>query len=177
MKVEIERKFLVQPSRLPVSLFQRWEKLSQGYLSRVPVVRVRWVELPEGTEGATAGGPGSEKGRGPSLTHSKGYLTIKGQGLIARNEFEYAIPAADAQALLAMCGHRLEKTRYFWPAGKHVWEVDRFHGRLEGLWIAEIELGAEDEAFERPDWLGPEVTGDSRYANANLAETGEPPSR
>ena len=150
MATEIERKFLVQP--------RDWAALGtgkpyrQGYLSTATnaVVRVR-------------------------LAGEQGYLTIKGRPQggegISRSEFEYPIPAADAHALLALCPQPLiEKTRYHIPHGGHVWEVDVFHGLNDGLVIAEIELGAEDEAFARPDWLGEEVSHDGRYSNAALSE-------
>lgn len=173
MPLEIERKFLIQPSRLPMGLFQRWEKLSQGYLSREPVVRVRWVELPEPAQKPSEAA--SHASPAPNNSHSRGYLTIKGPGTLVRSEFEYEIPADEAKALLELCAHRLEKTRYFLPVGRHVWEVDRFHGRLEGLWVAEIELSDVDEDFERPEWVGAEVTGDVRYSNSQLAAASAPP--
>lgn len=155
MKLEIERKFKVQVAHLPLHYQQRSERFAQGYLSRSPTVRVRLAERPD---------------------HSQvGYLTIKGEGQLQRSEFEYEIPATDAQALLQLCPHRLEKTRYFLQEGHHVWELDRFEGRLEGLWLAEIELHHAGEAFERPPWLGEEVTLDARYANSALASAEHPP--
>ena len=75
-----------------------------------------------------------------------------------------------ARTLLdTLCEGVLEKTRYRIPAGQHTYEVDIFHGKNDGLIVAEIELSAEDEAFERPNWLAEEVTGDPRYYNSNLA--------
>ncbi|MBV8034647.1 CYTH domain-containing protein [Roseateles sp.] len=147
MGIEIERKFLVvgESWRQPASAQTRF---SQGYLSRDPArtVRVR-------------------------LAGERAFLTIKGATRGAtRAEFEYEIPAADAQALLALCdGPVVEKIRHLCEHAGMSWEVDEFLGANAGLRVAEIELQSEDQAFERPAWLGEEVTGDSRYVNANLA--------
>lgn len=146
MGVEIERKFLV--------LDERWRTLGvgvsmrQGYLSPHPerVVRVR-------IEGAAA------------------MLTIKGRSVGAsRGEWEYPIPLADAEQLLAsLCEQPLiEKKRYRIEHEGMLWEIDEFFGENVGLVVAEIELEAEDQPFSRPDWLGAEVTDDARYFNANL---------
>lgn len=146
MGVEIERKFLV--------LDERWRTLGvgvsmrQGYLSSHPerVVRVR-------IEGAAA------------------MLTIKGRSVGAsRGEWEYPIPLADAEQLLAsLCEQPLiEKKRYRIEHEDMLWEIDEFFGENVGLVVAEIELEAEDQPFSRPDWLGAEVTDDARYFNANL---------
>lgn len=149
MGTEIERKFLVKSDawkgRAPGVLYR------QGYLARTEssVVRVR-------------------------LASGKGFLTVKGRTRgLTRPEFEYAIPAADAQAMLEeLCDKPLiEKTRTRIPWGSHVWEVDEFHGANAGLVIAEVELAREDEEPERPDWIGREVSTDPRYFNANLAKT------
>lgn len=145
MALEIERKFLVTGDgwRSAPS-----ERLSQGYLCHEPerTVRVR-------------------------ITGEKAFITIKGvtQGA-TRQEFEYPIPVADAQALLALCGAgQIDKFRHrFEHAGK-TWEIDAFLGDNQGLVVAEIELNSEDEAFDKPDWLGAEVTHDARYYNANLS--------
>ncbi len=141
MGVEIERKFLVHERLLPA--LPAPEELHQGYLSVEPVVRVRLVSPAEGAP------------------HGK--LTIKGAGLLSRAEFEYEIPAADALQLLGLCGRSLRKQRY--RLGR--WEVDHFAGLM--LWLAEIELASEDEPFERPPWLGEEVTQDPSYSNSRLA--------
>ena len=149
MGVEIERKFLVKPSWQPQSA---GDEIAQGYLSSVPerTVRVR-------------------------IRGTKGYLTVKGKNggadAAKRAEFEYEIPITDAKAMLALCEPGVcEKVRYLVPASDgHTWEVDVFHKRNEGLVVAEVELGAEDEPFERPAWLGAEVTGDERYYNSSLA--------
>jgi len=148
MASEIERKFLV--------VDRSWEEAAvgvryrQGYIATegLTVVRVR-------TMGQRAA------------------LTIKGPASgIARDEYEYDIPLADADAMLNdLCKRPLiEKARYKLPVGAHVWEVDVFEGDNAGLIVAEIELAAEDEPFDRPVWLGEEVTGDARYYNANLVD-------
>lgn len=151
MGVEIERKFRVRAGWRPDGA---GEEIAQGYLCSVPerTVRVR-------------------------LRGGRGYLTVKGKNggadAARRAEFEYEIPAADARALLALAEPGvIEKERCLVPmADGHTWEVDIFHGENEGLVVAEIELGAEDEPFARPDWLADEVTGDARYYNSSLART------
>jgi len=147
MAKEIERKFLVahQVWRESVNTIHVYR---QGYLSydSERTVRVRATEV-------------------------TGYLTIKGitEGL-TRDEFEYEIPLADALALLQLCERpAVEKKRYIVPNGAHVWEVDVFEGVNEGLVVAEIELGSEDEAFDKPNWLGNEVSGDRKYSNSALS--------
>ena len=147
MAKEIERKFLVahQAWRESVNTIHVYR---QGYLSydSERTVRVRATEV-------------------------TGYLTIKGitEGL-TRDEFEYEIPLADALALLQLCERpAVEKKRYIVPNGAHVWEVDVFEGVNEGLVVAEIELGSEDEAFDKPNWLGNEVSGDRKYSNSELS--------
>ncbi len=142
---EIERKFLVQG--------QEWKQLArgtamrQGYLSTDPerVVRVR-------VEGDAAA------------------LTIKGKSAGAvRGEWEYAIPKADAEELLALCLRPLiEKSRYRIDHAGMLWEVDEFYGDNAGLVVAEIELQSEDQQFDRPHWVAAEVTHDARYYNSNL---------
>ena len=105
------------------------------------------------------------------IAGKRGTLTIKGITVGARRtELEYEIPLADAQHMLdTLCLRPLiEKTRYTLTLGAHTWEVDVFEGDNAGLIVAEIELQSEDEAFERPSWLGEEVTHDSRYFNSNL---------
>jgi adenylate cyclase len=146
MGVEIERKFLLAGDA--------WRSLGeplllrQGYLSsdRDRVVRVR-------VEGDQA------------------YLTIKGKSVGAtRGEWEYPIPLVDANELLALCEQPLiEKFRRRIEFAGNVWEVDEFLGANQGLVVAEIELASEDQAFERPDWIGAEVTHDPRYFNSALA--------
>lgn len=146
MGLEIERKFLV--------LGDAWKALGaavpmrQGYLSTDPerVVRVR-------IEGDAA------------------TLTIKGRSVGAvRGEWEYPLPKSDAEAMLGQLALRplIEKSRYRIPYQGMLWEVDEFYGDNAGLVVAEIELTAEDQVFEKPQWVGEEVTHDARYFNANL---------
>ena len=146
MPVEIERKFLVTGTSWRQANGTRYR---QGYLCREKerTVRVRLAGEQEA------------------------YLTIKGvtKG-ISKPEFEYAIPVTDAEELLKLSnGPVVEKIRHIVIYKGSRWEVDEFLGENAGLVIAEIELGKEDEPFERPGWLGQEVTGDHRYANANLS--------
>ena len=148
MGEEIERKFLVRDDSWRAGA--TGTPFRQGFLSTDPerTVRVR-----------SAG--------------KRGTLTIKGKSVGAwRIEYEYEIPLDDAERMLdTLCRRPLiEKTRYELPAGAHVWEVDVFEGDNEGLIVAEIELSSEDAAFERPPWLGEEVTGDPRYFNSNLVQ-------
>ncbi|MCR5379935.1 MAG: CYTH domain-containing protein [Lentisphaeria bacterium] len=102
-------------------------------------------------------------------------LTIKSKKLesgISRYEFEYPIPLEDAETMMAeFCGGRIvEKTRHYVNFAGHCWEVDEFFGANEGLVVAEIELQKEHETFEKPDWIGEDVTADNRYGNQNLAD-------
>ena len=142
MGVEIERKFLVRTERLPKDL-PEGNELEQGYLSVDPTVRVRLVAGPEGTRHAE--------------------LTIKGKGLMSRAEFNYPIPNEDAEALLGMCARSLRKVR------RRIGRFELDHFRERDLWLAEIELADERERFQRPPWLGDEVTNDPEYANSRLA--------
>ena len=89
----------------------------------------------------------------------------------ARSEFEYGIPLEDARLMLSTCALTplIEKTRYTIAYKGFYWEIDEFHGSNQGLIVAEIELEHEDQAFEKPVWIGEEVTGDPRYYNVNLA--------
>ncbi|MBO4633614.1 MAG: CYTH domain-containing protein [Lentisphaeria bacterium] len=107
------------------------------------------------------------------LTDDQAYLTLKGpvRGC-SRSEFEYPLPPQDAQEILEeFCeSGRIEKYRYRIPIGSHVWEVDEFLGNNAGLTMAEIELDSPDEPFERPEWLGREVTGEVRFYNSHLLE-------
>jgi CYTH domain-containing protein len=106
------------------------------------------------------------------ITENKGVITFKSKlqgGSFSRNEWEFEIPLKDAEEMIKIClPGIIDKTRYYIPAGKHVFEVDLFHGKNEGLVIAEIELSAETEEFEKPVWLGEEVTGKPEYYNSNL---------
>ena len=148
MSLEIERKFLVAD----VSVLQgcRGERLVQAYIATTDraTVRVR-------------------------IAGEQAWLTLKGapQGL-SRRELEYPIPVADAELCLAeLCADGVvSKTRYRIPHAGHAWEVDVFDGTNAGLVLAEIELTAADEEFERPPWVGKDVSGDPRYFNSQLAE-------
>lgn len=149
MGVEIERKFLLAHEGWRSEVEASFD-IRQGYLSVDPTATVRVR-----TKGDTA------------------YLTVKGQAKgLARAEFEYAIPYADADEMLrTLCGTRLlEKRRHLVRCGGHLWEIDEFFGMQAGLVMAEVELRREDEAFVRPEWLGREVTDDPRYLNARLVE-------
>lgn len=144
MPIEIERKFLLAGDPPP----SEGVEMKQAYLCKDPerTVRVRF-------EGDRA------------------VLTIKGKAAgLTRPEFEYEIPVEDARELMKLSvGDVVEKTRHYHRLGRHVWEVDVFHGANAGLVIAEIELNDEDEAFEKPDWVGVEVSDDRRYSNASLS--------
>lgn len=146
MGTEIERKFLVTSDAWRAGASSR--RLVQGYLSRDPerTVRVR-------------------------LDGDRAALTIKGKNQGAtRAEFEYSIPAADAELMLALCLPPLiDKTRHEVVHDGHRWEIDEFAGDNAPLIVAELELGSENEAFSRPPWLGREVTDDPRYFNSQLA--------
>ncbi len=100
----------------------------------------------------------------------EGYLTIKGaaEGIV-RAEYEYPIPVADACELLALCRYRVAKRRYLLMVGREEWVVDEFLGENAGLVLAEIELTSEWYSFERPEWVGSEVSSDPSYTNAHLA--------
>lgn len=146
MGVEIERKFLLAGDG--------WRgqgtptRMRQGYLVADPVrtVRVR-------------------------IEGERAVITVKGKTTGAsRGEWEYEIPVADAVELLdGLCEQpQVEKIRHRIEHAGHTWEVDEFLGLNAGLVVAEIELDAEDEAFEKPDWIGLEVTGETRYYNASL---------
>lgn len=147
MALEIERKFLVKEKLWQQSDKPSGEFFRQGYLLTDPVktVRVR-------------------------LTADKGFITIKGISVGAtRTEYEYEIPASDAEELLnEFSGSELSKTRYkIFFEGK-LWEVDEFLGDNEGLIVAEIELESEDENFALPEWVDVEVTSEEKYYNSNL---------
>ena len=108
------------------------------------------------------------------IRNDRGYLTIKGPSVdngLSRFEWEREIALADAQQLLNLClPGVIRKTRYLVPAGRHTFEVDEFFGDNEGLVMAEVELSHPDESYERPSFLGEEVTGDRRYYNSSLTK-------
>lgn len=148
MAIEIERKFLVTGDGWRDEAI-RSLPMVQGYL-------------------ADEHGKASVRVR---LEGDVGKLNIKAAVVgAAREEFEYDIPADEARAMLEhLCLGVLEKVRHFVPYAGRTWEVDEFGGANDGLVTAELELGDEHEAFERPDWLGAEVTHDRRYYNHALA--------
>ena len=147
MPREIERKFLVTSDDWKAKA--TGEFYCQGYI-------------------ATAAPGNSVRVR---IAGTRAYLTIKGptEGL-SRAEFEYDVPIKDAQEMLeTLCDRPLiEKTRYRLPLGSITWEIDEFKGENAGLIVAEIELEDENQPFDKPDWLGKEVSGDPKYYNANL---------
>ncbi len=146
MGKEIERKFLVTGDA--------WRQLTQGTMYRqgyLNSAKERTVRV------RTVG--------------DKAFLTIKGITVGAtRAEYEYEIPFADCNALLDNLAEKplIEKKRYKIPQGSLTWEIDEFFGENQGLIVAEIELVSEDQAFDKPEWIGEEVTGDPRYFNSNL---------
>ncbi|WP_396152112.1 CYTH domain-containing protein [Flavobacterium sp.] len=148
--IEIERKFLVLSNVFKSEAFQQ-NRIVQGYLSSNPerTVRVR-------------------------VKGDKGFLTVKGKGNesgLSRLEWEKEITVDEAEQLLSICEKGvIDKIRYEIKMGIHVYEVDVFSGENEGLIIAEIELTSESESFEKPDWLGQEVTNDEKYYNAYLSK-------
>lgn len=147
MAIEIERKFLVTGDYKSQAVSH--SRIVQGYIcsERGRTVRVR-------------------------LRGDCGYLTIKGPSLnggLSRYEFEKQITQDEALSLLRICEPGIvDKVRWLVPVGKHTFEVDEFFGDNAGLVVAEVELSAEDEDYERPDFIGKEVTGDRRYYNSNL---------
>lgn len=149
MAIEIERKFLVIDEKLVLP--EKGKKVIQGYLSTSGscTVRIRKAD-------------------------DKGFITIKGktsESMMSRYEWEKEIPVHDAEELLQLCGSGiLNKTRYDIYYMGHKFEVDIFHGENEGLIVAEIELKNESDFFEKPEWLGVEVTGDKRYYNSHLTK-------
>lgn len=105
------------------------------------------------------------------IADDQAYLTIKGERAGAtRLEFEYSIPVPDAEEILSqLCTDgQIDKTRYVLAHGEHEWEIDVFHGENEGLVVAEVEMGSEDEDVDLPDWIVEDVTNDDRYYNFNL---------
>jgi CYTH domain-containing protein len=148
--VEIERKFLVLSDSFIAEAFTK-KRIVQAYISANPdrTVRIR-------------------------IKGDKGYITIKGKGNnsgTTRLEWEREIGLFDAETLLTICeSGSIEKVRHEVKVGQHVFEVDVFLGENEGLIMAEIELQDENEPFEKPYWLGQEVTNDERFYNAYLSK-------
>ena len=148
MAQEIERKFLVKDNSFK-ELAYSFSRIAQGYIcsGRGRTVRIR-------------------------IRDNKGFLTIKGpagENGLSRYEWEKELPLDEAKELMRLCEPgMIDKTRYLVRSGKHVFEVDEFYGENEGLVVAEVELGSEEEAYEKPDFVGEEVTGDVRYYNSFL---------
>lgn len=146
MGIEIEHKFLVKNDSYR-SMAVSESEIMQGFLSRIPerTVRVR-------------------------VRGDKGFITIKGKGSgAAHPEFEYEVPLDDAKQMLSMCEPPvINKTRYIVMHDGNRWEVDEFHGELQGLVIAELEVVSEEYRFSLPPFVGLEVTGDRRYYNSQL---------
>ena len=152
MEIEIERKFLVKGDFKPFA--ERVRSIKQVYLAANNNGLTVRIRIYDGCEAI--------------LELKKG----EHNDTLTQREYAYPIPVDEATELLAMCPSdsvSIEKERYYIPAGKHTWEVDVFHGANEGLVVAEIELSSADEEFERPEWLGKEVSNEIRYKNFMLA--------
>ena len=149
MSTEIEYKFLVDKDTWNTSEKPEPSLIVQAYIhnSKELTVRVR-------------------------IKGNQGFLTIKGATVgVTRSEFEYEIPVEEAKEMISQFSEKhIRKLRYEIPFGKHMWEVDVFEGKLTGLILAEIELKSEDEAFEKPNWVGEDVSTDEGYYNAVLIE-------
>ncbi len=146
--IEIERKYLIGNLDALVPLLLNGQSIKQGYLfsTHDRSCRIR-------------------------LKGDHAFITMKfGESALVRSEFEYEIPLTEAQLLLRNCSKVLSKTRYEVRVNSHLWEIDVFTGKLQGLIIAEIELTREDEVFDLPEWIGQEVTADKSYLNINLIE-------
>lgn len=145
--MEIERKFLVRRDGAFKERAFASKRIKQGYFKADNTVRIR-------------------------ISDDHAFLTIKGpsaDGGLSRYEFEKEITLDEAHHLLELCEPgTIDKTRYLVRAGRHTYEIDEFYGDNEGLVVAEIELESADAEFEKPDFLGPEVTGDRRYYNTSL---------
>lgn len=147
MALEIERKFLVKNDNFKMKAVKS-KYLRQGYIFS-----------------------NTDKNLRVRIGDKQGFLTIKGKGKISRYEWEKEIPLEEAKELMLLCEDGIiEKTRFFVPVGSHIFEVDEFYGENQGLIVAEIELNSVDESFEKPDWLGEEVTGIQKYYNASLKD-------
>lgn len=149
---EIERKFLVKKDKMPE--LPEGAKMVQGYLSFGPTVRVRTEE-----------GPGDSR---------KAYITIKGEGMLGRDEYEYDVPFEEARRMLKLAHASLvAKTRYRLPLEKNPklkWELDIFEGDNAGLVVVELEMPDENFEYPKPEWLDREVTEEPAYKNASLAQ-------
>jgi adenylate cyclase len=148
MAIEIERRFRISSDAWREDV-ARSTQITQGYLAitNESVIRVRVRDI-------------------------QGYVTIKSRdGGMSRQEFEYAVPLADAQSLLKLCGQRvLEKTRHEVNYAGYLWEIDEYKDPLEDLILAEVELTSETEDPPRPLWIGEEITHDGSFSNSALAQ-------
>lgn len=148
MPTEIERKFLVDHEKWNTLPKPNGNVYKQGYIlsEEKRTVRIR-------------------------VTPDAAYITLKGASTgISRSEYEYSIPIAEGDEILEnFATSAVAKTRYNIVFAGHLWEVDVFAGANTGLIVAEIELESEDEPFEKPEWVGAEVSHDSRYTNASLS--------
>ena len=147
--LEIERKFLVRRNCDWKAQAHDVSHILQGYMAAIHTVRVR-------------------------IRDERAYLTIKGKsrdGGLSRYEFEKEITLEEGRSLMALCEKGvIDKHRYLIDYAGHTFEVDEFHGDNEGLVMAEVELGSVDEHFEKPDFIGQEVTGDKHYYNRYMRE-------
>ena len=149
--IEIERKFLVVSENYKKNILSK-HNIKQGYLCVEPKrsVRIRIID-------------------------KKGYITIKGNSSkdgLSRFEWEKEICKTDAEELIALCkSNIIEKTRFLIQYKNNIFEVDEFHANNTGLIIAEIELNSKNQFFEKPAWIGEEVTGEKKYYNSQLIQT------
>ncbi len=155
MGIEIERKFLVMDDRWR-SRVEKSVRMAQGYLNDLAAVS-------EGAQKASVR---------VRIAGHEAFLNLKSRELgHTRQEFDYPIPAADAEALLELCvGGLIDKTRHYVRHAGFLWEIDEFAGMNAGLIVAEIELPSADAAFDKPEWVGREVTDEPRYYNLALAQ-------
>jgi len=155
MGIEIERKFLLAGDGWRTEVVKS-VRMAQGYINDMAAMR-------DGRQNASVR---------VRIAGDAAFLNLKSREPgRTRQEFDYPIPVADAEALLALCvGGRIDKVRHYVQHEGHTWEVDEFAGDNAGLVVAELELARADEAFARPAWLGREVTEELRYYNLALAE-------
>ncbi len=150
MSIEIERKFLVKNNDYQKESFKK-RNIKQGYLNsnQNRTVRIR-------------------------IANDNAFITIKGKSNISgtsRFEWEKKINVKDGEKLLLLCESSvIDKTRFLVKKGNHIFEVDEFYGDNEGLVIAEVELNSEFETFNKPSWLGKEVTGQKKYYNSSISK-------
>lgn len=166
--LEIERKFLVRKGDAYRRAAFSSSRIKQGYIPcDNATVRIR-LRLQDGQP--ASGASDSEQQQPAGATQA--FLTIKGRSIdggLSRYEFEKEITIDEAEHLLQLCkGGIIDKRRYLVRSGRHVFEVDEFYGDNQGLVMAEVELQSEDETFEKPDFIGPEVTGDHRFYNKHM---------